>query len=182
MRTAWRTRPRAACAEGREVLALPLAARDQHHGLGEALERLDGGVDVGALGVVVVRDAARPSRTCSMRWATPRNAAMPRRMASGAIPVHSTHAVAASTFSRLWGPRSAHLGHGADALDVPVEPRDDPALVDEDAGDRPGGSRLNQSTRPRARPARAAAPGSSAFSTAQSASVWLARMRALAST
>ena len=42
--------------------------------------------------------------------------------------------------------------------------------------------RLNQITRPRARAARPAVTGSSAFSTAQSVAVWLAKMRALAST
>ena len=61
-------------------------------------------------------------------------------MASGAIPVHSTQAVAASTFSTLWAPRSAMSATGQIALDVPVEPRDDPALVDEDADDAPGGA------------------------------------------
>src|SRR5262249_31387586 len=40
-----------------EVLPLPLAPRDQHDRLREALERLDRRGDVGALGVVVVDDA-----------------------------------------------------------------------------------------------------------------------------
>ena len=40
--------------QGREILPLALAPGDQHDGLGEALERLDGRFDVGALRVVVV--------------------------------------------------------------------------------------------------------------------------------
>src|SRR5262252_4236841 len=44
--------------ERREVLSLPLAPRDQHDRLREALERLDRRGDVGALGVVVVDDVA----------------------------------------------------------------------------------------------------------------------------
>ena len=68
-------------ASGREVLALALAARDQDHRLGEALERLDGGVDVGALGVVVVRDPALARGPARSGGPPPRKAAIPRRIA-----------------------------------------------------------------------------------------------------
>ena len=75
-----------------------------------------------------------------MRWATPRNAAMPRRMASGAIPVHSTQAVAASTFSTLWAPRSAISVTGQMRSTCPLSRATIQPVVDEDAGDRPGGA------------------------------------------
>jgi hypothetical protein len=97
------------------------------------------------------------------------------------MPVHSAHAVAASTFSTLWAPRSwiSPTGHTGSACPLSL------ATTQPSWTKMPCASarvRLNQSTRARVRGASAAVSGSSAFSTAQSDSVWLAKMRALAST
>ena len=105
---------------------------------------------------------------------------MPRRIAAGAIPAHRAQAVAASTFSTLCCPRSVMADTGAIGSPWPSSL----AMIHPSSTKTPGSTgrrRLNQSTRPGARPTNDAATGSSALSTAQSATVWLAKMRALAS-
>src|SRR6185295_15817590 len=114
-----------------EVLALALAARDQHDRLREALERPQGRVDVRALLIVVVLDAgevaypfdpmghaaeAADRRADRRRGDTRPEGARRRRQ-------HVLDVVLAA---------QEDLRQGADLLDVTVELRRDLAVADED--------------------------------------------------
>src|SRR5215813_12820731 len=117
--------------ERREVLPLPFASRDQHDRLREALERLYGRGDVGALGVVVVDDAAFLGDALdAVGDAAERADARADRLGRQSHPEgaggggqHVLHVVLAA---------QGDLTERADRLDVAVEPGHDPAVLDED--------------------------------------------------
>ena len=152
----------------RPVLALALAARDQHDGLREALERLEGRVDVGALRVVVVL-SRRPDRARTRSGARRRGSGRwPGGSSGGETPEPERAGGGGQDVLDVVLAAQADLGQRADLLDVAVEPRHDPAVTDEDAVGELAPPAEPDARRARcARPARAAA-GSSALSTAQS--------------
>src|SRR6266850_1266935 len=120
------------------------------------------------------------SRTNSIRCGTARKRATARRMASTPMPVQSAQAVAASTFSTLWTPRSWTSASGTMRSTWPLSL----ATSQPSCTKTPWASgrwRLNHRTWPRVRAASPRAASSSALSTAQSCSVWFMKMRALAS-
>ena len=97
------------------------------------------------------------------------------------MPVQRAQAAAASTFSTLCWPRSGMSAVGQRGSVWPLSF----ATIQPSRTNTPWSNarrRLNHTTRARVRPASAAVGASSALSTTQSAVVWLARIRALAST
>src|SRR5260370_341802 len=103
-----------------------------------------------------------------------------RRSVPGAIPAQSAHAVAASTFSTLWAPRRTTSATGQISSTWSLSR----AAIQPSRTKTPcsrARTRLNQTTWARVRGASARVGSSSALSTAQSAGVWLAKIRALAS-
>src|SRR5439155_1676446 len=98
-----------------------------------------------------------------------------------APPIHSTQAVAASTFSTLCAPRRKISATGQISSTSPLSC----AAIRPSRTNTPcdsGRRRLNHTTWARVRRASAAVASSSALRTAQSADVWLAKIRAFAST
>ncbi len=95
--TAWRTLPRKACAQRREILSLAIAAGDQHQRPGHARDGGDRRADVGALGIIDVAHAGdvgdplravrQPGECLAARAASPAAASRPPRPAP-AQPAH----------------------------------------------------------------------------------------------
>ena len=102
------------------------------------------------------------------------------RRRSGATPTAPAHAVAASTFSRLWAPRRKISPTGQTGWSTPAKRSvTQPSRIH--APSTTGSRRLNQRRRAPTRGASEAAPGSSAFRIAQSSELWFRKIRAFAS-